>query len=272
MLLLWLACSKPDQLTLPTASPAVIYLEGGSFDMGVGDVEVGPYGNHWKEISQPQHEVTISSFWLDQLEVTQAEYAAFLNAIELDAEGTAYAHHHPLQPVFWEAGMFKAEKEAHPINYVSYYNALSFCGWRGGMLPTEAQWERAAKGIDRENPRAYPWEEGGPSCQKAIYYTNNVHCADTPQAVGTRPLGATPEGIADLGGNVSEWVYDIYARYEPESQTNPLGASSGKYRILRGGGFHETSDAMRATDRVVANPLSRAEGIGFRCAYAEEPI
>ena len=249
----------------------VAYLESGTFDMGIGDITVGPYGNHWKEISQPQHAVTLSAFWLDRFEVTQAEYVTFLNSIEQENPGIALSHHHPLQPVIWNDGSFIPQQPNHPMSYVSYYNALVFCSWRGGSLPTEAQWERAAKGIDRENPRSYPWEDGGPNCQKAIYYTNNVHCADTPQAVGNRPLGATPEGIEDLGGNVSEWVYDIYARYEPVEQTDPIGGATGEYRILRGGGFHESADAMRATDRVVANPLSRSEGIGFRCAYAEEP-
>ena len=83
------------------------------------------------------------------------------------------------------------------------------------------------------------------------------------------PEGDSPDGIADLSGNVSEWVWDWSARYEADAITNPKGPDEGTYKILRGGGFRETADALRATDRVEADPRSRSEGIGFRCALSE---
>jgi formylglycine-generating enzyme required for sulfatase activity len=210
---------------------------------------------------------------LDKTEVPIWQYVAFLNAIEQDNRGSALAHHHSLQPITWEDGEFVADTTLQnlPINYVSFYDALTFCTWRGSSLPTEAMWERAAKGADRENPRNFPWTEGRATCQNSVFYTNATLCAEHPQEVGTHLLGATPEGVLDMAGNVSEWVWDWYDRYAETTVTDPKGPDTGKYKILRGGGFRETSDALRVTDRVSANPLSRSEGIGFRCGHEEQP-
>ena len=85
--------------------------------------------------------------------------------------------------------------------------------------------------------------------------------------VGSRsPAGDTPEGLQDMAGNVSEWVWDWYSTYSADAQENPIGPQNGRYKILRGGGFRETSDALRTRDRVPVDPSSRSEGVGFRCA------
>jgi len=260
-----------SQLSTPSFESEMIYFEPSIFDMGYPDVEVGPYGNHWKETAQPQHQVTLSGFWLDKTEVTVAQYAEFLTAIESDRAGSALPHFHSLQPITWDQGSFVPTSPSHdiPIHYVSFYDALSYCAWRGSSLPTEAMWERAAKGSDRDNPRAFPWADGGANCQKAVYYTNNTLCHSHPQPVGSHPLGSTPEGLQDMAGNVSEWVWDWFARYEDTSVEEPLGPDLGTYKVVRGGGFRETADALRSTDRVLANPLSRSEGIGFRCGHGD---
>ena len=268
MLIFFLNCTH-STFTPPSINIDMVEFSQSTFDMGLPDLEVGPYGNSWKETAQPLHEVSLPTFIIDKTEVTIAQYLLFLNSIESEVSGSAYAHYHPLQPIIWKDDNFiSTQQETQlPMNYVSYYDALAFCSWRGSSLPTEAMWERAAKGADRENPRSYPWLEGGPNCQKAAYYTDNTLCAPAPKAVDTYPDGATPEGILGMGGNVSEWVWDWYARYEETSIHNPRGPDTGTYKIVRGGGFRETKDALRTTDRVVANPLSRSEGIGFRCAH-----
>ena len=150
----------------------MVYFDASTFDMGYPDVNVGPYGNHWKETAQPQHEVSLSAFWLDITEVTVEDYADFLTAIEQDNPGSALVHHHALQPIAWENGNAIATSPTpkQAMNYVSFYDALTYCSWSGSSLPTEAMWERAAKGSDRENPRAFPWTEGGANCQKSVYY------------------------------------------------------------------------------------------------------
>ena len=270
-MIFFLSCTP--SLTLPSFEVDMVSFPQSTFDMGMPNVDIGPYGNGWKETAQPQHEVTLSAFALDRTETPIEQYVEFLNAIEQDNPTSSIAHHHQLQSIEWDGEKYSVspDKTNTPITYVSYYDALVFCGWRGSSLPTEAMWERAAKGEDRDNPRNFPWEESGRSCQKAAYYTNATLCVHTPQPVDSYEQGATPEGVLNLGGNVSEWVWDWYARYEEEAIVDPRGPDSGRYKVLRGGGFRETSDAMRVTDRVMANPLSRSEGVGFRCGHEVQP-
>jgi formylglycine-generating enzyme len=239
-----------------------------TFAMGYPDNEPGPYGNNWKETQQPQHSVSLSAYALDRTEVTVEAYAAFLNGIAADHPAHAAPHHHPLQPIEWIDGVFSPVEgeEQRPIRYVSWYDAVTYCSWRGKRLPTEAEWEQAVKGSDPEAPRSFPWTEGGANCQKAVYYTNLALCEAKPAEVGSRPEGDSPEGISDLAGNVSEWVSDWSARYTEEAAEDPQGPETGTYKLLRGGGFRESSDALRSMDRVMADPLSRSEGVGFRCA------
>ncbi|MAA80027.1 MAG: hypothetical protein CL916_12300 [Deltaproteobacteria bacterium] len=266
-MILFLSCTS--SVRAPSFETEMILFEQSTFDMGMPEFEIGPYGNSWKETAQPQHEVTLSKFAIDKTEVPIWQYVEFLNAIEQDNKYSSLAHIHELQSITWDGNEYSIEpkRENHPMTYVSYYDALTFCSWRGSSLPTEAMWERTAKGGDREEPRAYPWEEAGVTCQKAAYYTHATLCTQYPLHVTSHEDGATPEGILNMGGNVSEWVWDWYARYEEEAAIDPRGPNTGEYKILRGGGFRDTRDAMRVTDRVMANPLSRSEGIGFRCGH-----
>ena len=166
-MIILLSCASSVQT--PSFETEMILFDQSTFDMGMADVEVGPYGNSWKETAQPQHEVTLSTFAIDKTEVPIWQYVAFLNAIEQDNPNSSLAHIHGLQSITWDGNEYsiEPEREDHPMTYVSYYDALTFCSWRGSSLPTEAMWERAAKGGDRENPRNFPWEEPGVTCQKA---------------------------------------------------------------------------------------------------------
>lgn len=244
------------------------------YRMGYPDVDPGPYNNHWKAYSKPQHDVTVSGFFLDKTEVTVQEYVDMLNALS-DFPSTLERLIHPLMPITYDAdkGFTPLDDMAdRPMNYISWYESMAYCAHIGKRLPTEAEWELTAKGSDVENPRNVPWEGGGWSCHKAIYYTNETLCASRPEPVGTHPDGNTPEGISDMAGNVSEWVFDWFEEYSEEAQLNPVGPDDGVYKILRGGGFRDSSDAIRTTDRVLANPKSRAEGIGFRCATSSDSV
>lgn len=274
MIFVLFSCTIPFdglQATTSQSNENMVSFAQTSFDMGYPDNPPGPYGNHWKETQQPMHRVSLSPYAIDKTEVTVSQYIDFLNTLHQQGGDAALAHHHPLQPISWnDSEFFTTEEEKNrPIRYVSWYDAVTYCSWQGKQLPTEAQWEQAAKGSDLDNPRSFPWEEGGANCQKAVYYTNKTLCQNTPAEVATHPLGDTPEGISDLAGNVSEWVWDWFDRYTEEEQMDPTGPETGKYKILRGGGFRETSDALRTSDRVVADPLSRSEGIGFRCAVSQ---
>ncbi len=260
--------------TVDTSNMVEIIAVETTYLMGYPDIDPGPYGNHWKASAQPQHEVTIEPFYLDITEVTVSDYVKVLNRL-MDYPSTLNHLVNPLMPITFnpESG-FSASSgyEDRPMNYISWYEAMSYCAQQNKRLPTEAEWELTAKGSDIENPRSVPWDGGGWGCHKAIYYTNETLCAERPEPVGSHPDGNTPEGISDLGGNVSEWVFDWLDLYSAEAQNNPIGPDSGTYKVLRGGGFRDSSDALRVTDRVAANPKSRSEGVGFRCSISSSTV
>ena len=256
-----------EQPVLPETDD-MVYLEGGAFLMGYPDVTPGPYGNHWKANQQPEHPVEVSSFYMDETEVTVADWALFLNALYEVSPSSAAVHYFPMQPIVFEGDFIpKSGQDTTAMHYVSWFDAAAFCAWRGKRLPTEAEWERAASGLG-DDKRTFPWAAaGGPNCGRAVYYTNNTLCALRPESVGSRsPQGDTPEGLKDMAGNVSEWVSDWAGTYTADALVDPTGPVQGQHKVLRGGGFRETSDALRTRDRVFAQPAARSEGVGFRCA------
>ena len=207
----------PSNPRADEANPAV-RLEGASFLMGGGE---------------DQHRVTVSSFWMQEHEVSNAEYRRF------DPE----------------------RGDDHlPVVYVNWYEAYAYAAWLGGSLPTEAQWEFAARGRDG---REYPWGDETPTCDRANY----SDCNDRFVAVKSYDAGATPEGIYDLAGNVWEWCRDWYGPYSATEQTDPPGPPSGPARVLRGGSFVSAPGRLRAANRG-SGPDNRGGSYGFRVAWA----
>jgi formylglycine-generating enzyme required for sulfatase activity len=276
MILLLLSCAYEGLQLQPESlnEENMVSFDESSYMMGFPDTDPGPYGNSWKETAQPQHSVVLSAFTIDKFEITVQQYSDFLTSLHNYHPEGSIPHYHPLQPITLEDGIFLPldGEEQRPMRYVSWYNAATYCSYYGKRLPTEAEWELVAKGNDIDNPRAYPWSpDGGADCKKAVYFTNRILCEEYPAVVGSRsPEGDTPEGVSDLAGNVSEWVFDWFEIYPEEEVTDPRGPDTGEHKIVRGGGFRETSDALRSTDRVSADPLSRSEGIGFRCARSKQ--
>ncbi|MBI5488431.1 MAG: SUMF1/EgtB/PvdO family nonheme iron enzyme [Deltaproteobacteria bacterium] len=226
----------------------------------------------------PVHEVTITApFRIDRYEVTNARYAACVAARVCRAPGSKDSHTRNDYDRLPEYAAF-------PVLFVSWDDAADFCGWIGRRLPTEAEWELAARGdcalvepaaCGDEDLRSYPWGDAPPGCALANFddAAGGGPCVagGDSDAVGARPLGAGPYGAGDLAGNVAEWVADFYRpdAYETGCAagcTDPLGPADGPERVVRGGSWTDVAADLRVSVRASAAPGTRNDHLGFRCA------
>ena len=213
---------------------------------------------------RPQHEVNLSAFWLDETEVTATQFSIFLNVAGNQREhGVEWINlEHSSSAITEDEGLFFAKPgmDDKPAALVSWYGANAYCQWAGGQLPTEAQWEYAARGSQLST---YPWGSTPPTCDLAQFRV----CPDGVQAVGSKsPDGDSWLGAIDMGGNTWEWTADWYGAYETAVSTNPTGPSIGSTRVLRGGSWGGDSWMTRTAYRYYAIPTYRSVFHGFRCA------
>ncbi len=220
----------------------MIKVEGGTFRMG-------SYSGHNDE--QPVHSVTLSDYYIGETEVTQALWSAVM--------GTTVRQQRDKADVSWS---IRGEGDNYPIYYVSWSECMEFVSrlsqitGRRFALPTEAQWEYAARGGNKS--RAYTYS-GSNNIFDVAWHADNSSSNTHP--VGTKM--ANELGIYDMSGNVWEWCQDWYGTYSSSSQTDPAGSSSGSYRVLRGGSTDNSGD-NRSTDRFCISPGYRGIGVGFR--------
>jgi formylglycine-generating enzyme required for sulfatase activity len=235
------AAPAPGQLMEWTGSSGLVYIPEGSFVMGRDEEEPSDHS--------PAHTVTVNDFWIFQVEVTNRMYRMCVD-LGVCTE--------PTEAAWYAASGF----EEAPASGINWDQAKAYCEWIGGRLPTEAEWELAARGTDT---RTYPWGEDEPTCD----LLNFLDCLEPsePDTVGSYPLGVSPFKVADMAGNVSEWVSDWYAEdyYAHSPASNPTGPETGEERIVRGSSYLSPLEHTRIVLRSYLDPLEGDPTLGFRC-------
>jgi formylglycine-generating enzyme required for sulfatase activity len=212
----------------------------------------------------PQFDIYLDGFWIDQTEVTNAMFAEFLNAEGNQEEGGVTwldAEDADVQIEIVNGEWQAVNKPEHPVVEVTWYGARAYCEWAGRRLPTEAEWEKAARG---EDANVYPWGNATPDCALANYEM----CMGEASEVGSYPNGASPYGALDMAGNVWEWVEDWHSEdyYSDPPSENPLGPSSGTYRVLHGGSWLWLPSTVNTFNNARDYPWKTNSDLGFRCA------
>ncbi|MBN1960302.1 MAG: SUMF1/EgtB/PvdO family nonheme iron enzyme [Deltaproteobacteria bacterium] len=280
----------------PVDGMTQVYVPAGAFTMGSSDKSIKRYlaqckacKGEWFVDQKPQHQVTLDAFWIDKTEVTNAMFEQFVAATGYRTEGEILGSgivfnqaakdwrlvqgadwRHPQGPQSNLLGL-----DNHPVVHVTQSDAIAYCEWAGRRLPTEAEWEKAARCTDR---REYPWGNEPVSQDRANFADRNLaiwsgNSAIDDGAVFTAPVGsytggASPYGVLDLAGNVSERVADRYGEtyYAASTDHNPSGPWSREYVVTRGGSWSRAERYLQSTYRVRYYRHNRAAALGFRCA------
>lgn len=260
--------ATPETIRIsPKDGMTQLFIPSGIFIMGGLDV-------HRENDELPPHEVYVSAFWMDQVEVTNGMYNLCVQSGECRPPSQLRSDNR-------EDYFGNPEFQDYPVVYVTWYDANAYCQWAGRRLPTEAEWERAARGDDKRN---FPWGDEFPN----EYNANAINIVGDTSRVGSYAEGASPFGVLDMAGNVWEWVADWYKPdyYAKSPLENPLGPSEddvfNTMRVIRGGSFQDDGVVLRLANRNFLNgPDPKAQPnedayygrssmkIGFRCAETD---
>ncbi len=231
-----------------SAGGAQVYVPAGEILMGSAASDPAAYAGE-----SPIHPVFLKDFWIGRTEVTNAMCALCVSA------GACRA---PAKTTSYKRSAYYGNRDFadYPVIFVTWNDATAYCQWAGGQLPTEAQWEKAARGTDG---RPYPWGTAGPGRDLLNY---NVQVGDTTE-VGRYPAGASPYGALDMAGNVWEWVEDWYqpAYFAHSPLRDPLGPDHGLGRVMKGGSWNVTAQTARVAVRGRRTPDYAYDNVGFRC-------
>lgn len=207
------------------------------------------------EDESPIHRVHLTAFYIDKFEVTNARFAKFVDAIQSEP---------PWGFADKETPISDADR---PVRWVNWMDAMGYCLWVGKRLPTEAEWEKAARGTDG---RVFPWGNDPPTLAHAVYGLNEGG-AETISVIGDRERGMSPYGAHDMAGNLYEWVMDWYAEdfYLNSANNvavNPRGPNEGNAKVQRGGSYINSPYRLRSSFRTKGDPAEQDPHVGFRCA------
>ena len=262
---------KPDKDDDYIVPDNMILVKGGTLKMG---------DSHWDGIGdndeKPKHRVLINDFFISKYEVTHKEYIRFLNSKEVNSDGSYIAEElidmddedcaisYKNNSFYFKGSKF-ANSENTPVVEVTWFGAEAYCEWADGRLPTEAEWEYAARGGNKSKGFKY---SGSNNINKVAWFYKNFGCKT--HKVGTKKPNEL--GVYDMSGNVWEWCSDWYDSnyYSKSPKNSPQGPTSGKYRVLRGGSWGNGSVSCRVADRDRNNPDSSDYRYGFRLAKSVE--
>jgi formylglycine-generating enzyme required for sulfatase activity len=235
----------------------LIYIPGGAFRMG-GNTDID---NFVEDIELPVHEVLISEFWIEETEVSNINYK---QCVEAGSCSKPLATSSATRPNYY----VDPEYDSYPVINVNYEQARTYCQWAGGRLPTEAEWEKAAR---FGGNLIYPWGFGPPSPEN-----NNPNSINHSNIFGdTNPIFSLtfPNLIHHLAGNVWEWVSDWHSGdyYSVSPESNPTGPETGTERVVRGGSWSSDPEFLRTTNRFSRDPENGYDNVGFRCVTTEDP-
>jgi hypothetical protein len=222
---------------------SVVYIPDGVFRMG---------NNNGPEEEKPEHEVALSAYEIDQFEVTVGQFREFVKATQ--RQTSAEGANEPITRT-WRVDDIPTRWE-YPVRFVSWWDGDAYCHWQGKRLPTEAEWEYAARGNDL---RRYPWGNDFDPARVALGDTSPV---------GFHSNGASPFGLYDMAGNVWEWTDDWFdpLYYRSSARDNPRPPQNSDQKAIRGGGFNNPPEDLRTTRRIYNFPYTYHQDVGFRCA------
>ncbi|NOT23733.1 MAG: SUMF1/EgtB/PvdO family nonheme iron enzyme [Nitrospiraceae bacterium] len=266
------AGSKPSQelarhltgiAALAQPSP-MVSIPAGPFVLGGKRMESDPTGNRapFDDTELPQHRIWLDAYEMDRDEVSLGEYLAFLKQRKL----------HPsdeLQKLLWHVITIHSVSDQTltrwPALYVTWAEAKDLCMARNERLPTEAEWEKAARGSEGN---LFPWGDTTPDTTVAMFGQYHVHEIPILAVVDSHDAGMSPYGLHHMAGNVAEWVQDWFGSdyYASMPERNPPGPTSGRYKSVRGGSWKSNRVMLRTATRGGASPDQRSPTIGFRCA------